>query len=105
MEAIKKERELRAKKLEEERNKKIKLRKARIEAIKKERELRAKKLEDERNKIKAALGHEPTQENWQDYYDLKKEKTNKQKANQREIDREKIRRLVFGEDSGSSETG
>ena len=30
-----------------------------------------KMLEDEREKVKAALGHEPTQENWQDYYDLK----------------------------------
>ena len=58
-------------------------------------------LEDERKKVKAALGHEPTQENWQDYYDLKQEKTDRQKAHHREADREKLRRLVFGEDSGS----
>ena len=60
-------------------------------------------LEDERKKVKTALGHEPTQENWQDYYDLKQEKPDRQKARQREIDREKLRRLVFGEDSGTSE--
>jgi len=54
-------------------------------------------LEDERKKVKAALGHEPTQENWQDYYELKHEKTDKQKANQREIDKGKLRRLVMGE--------
>ena len=62
-------------------------------------------LEDERKKVKAALGHEPTQENWQDYYELQQEKTDKQKTNQREIDREKLRRLVFGECSGASKTG
>jgi len=55
-------------------------------------------LEDERKKVKVALGHEPTQENWQDYYDLKQEQTNKQNARQREIDREKLRRLVMGDE-------
>ena len=61
-------------------------------------------LEVERKKIKVALGHEPTQENWQDYYELKQKQTSRQKAHQREIDREKLRRLVLGEDSGTSET-
>ena len=56
-----------------------------------------KMLEDEREKVKAALGHEPTQENWQDYYDLKLENTNRQNAQQREIDKEKLRRLVLGD--------
>ena len=60
-------------------------------------------LEDERKKIKAALGHEPTPENWQDYYDLKQEEKDRQKVNQREIDREKLRRLVLGEDSSTSD--
>jgi len=59
-------------------------------------------LEDERKKVKVALGHDPTKENWQDYYDLKQEQTDKQKAHQREIDREKLRRLVFGGDGGSN---
>ncbi len=57
-----------------------------------------KTLEAERKKVNAALGHEPTQENWQDYYDLKQQNTNRQNAHQREIDKEKLRRLVFGED-------
>jgi hypothetical protein len=64
-----------------------------------------KMLEDERKKVKAALGHEPTQENWQDYYELKQEKTDKQKANQREIDREKLRRLVMGETDAAADAG
>ena len=55
-------------------------------------------LEAERKQVKAALGHEPSQENWQDYYDLKQNKTNRQNARQQEIDKEKLRRLVFGED-------
>jgi len=61
-------------------------------------------LEDERKKVKAALGHDPTQENWQDYYDLKQEERNGQKTRQRGIDREKLRRLVFGEDDNNSKT-
>ena len=64
-----------------------------------------KMLEDERRKVKAALGHEPTQENWQDYYDLKQEKTDRQKANQREIDREKLRQLVMGELDAAADAG
>ena len=55
-------------------------------------------LEDEKKKVKATLGHEPTQENWQDYYGLKQEEKNRQNARQREIDRENLRRLVFGKD-------
>ena len=60
-------------------------------------------LEDEKKKVKATLGHEPTQENWQDYYALKQEQKNRQNAHQREIDRERLRRLVFGEDGDSPE--
>jgi G3E family GTPase len=62
-------------------------------------------LKAEKEKVEEALGHVPTQENWQYYYELQQEKTNGQKARQREDDREKLRRLVFGEDSGSSEAG
>ena len=61
-----------------------------------------KTLEAERGKVRAALGHEPTQENWHDYHNLQQEKTNKQDTRQREVDREKLRRLVFGEDGGSN---
>ncbi len=59
----------------------------------------AKTLKAEREKVKAALSHEPTQENWQYYYELQQEKTNRQDTRQREIDREKLRRLVMGDES------
>ena len=59
----------------------------------------AKALKAEREKVKAALSHEPTQENWQYYYKLQQEKTNRQDTRQREIDREKLRRLVTGDES------
>jgi hypothetical protein len=59
-----------------------------------------KTLESERKKVRATLGHEPTQENWQYYYNLQQEQTNRQDARQREIDKEKLRRLMFGEDNG-----
>jgi hypothetical protein len=62
-------------------------------------------LEDERKKIKAAVGHEPTQENWQDYYDLKQEKKDRQKVNQLENDKEKLRRLVMGELDAAADAG
>ncbi len=58
-----------------------------------------KTLKAEREKVRAALGHEPTQENWHDYYNLQHEKTNRQDARHREIDREKLRRMVMGDES------
>ena len=58
-----------------------------------------KTLEAERKKVKETLGHEPNQENWQDYYHLKQEKTSQRETSQREIDREKLRRLVMGDES------
>jgi hypothetical protein len=64
-----------------------------------------KMMKAEREKFKAALGHEPTQENWQYYYELQQEKTNRQKVRQWEDDKEKLRRLVFGEGTNSSKTG
>ena len=63
-----------------------------------------KTLKAEREKVRAALGHDPTQENWQDYYNLQQEKTDRQKARQREVDREKLRRLVMGEGDASFNT-
>jgi hypothetical protein len=62
-------------------------------------------MEDERKKIKAVLGHEPTPENWQDYYDLKQEKKDRQKVDQREIDKGKLRRLVMGELDAAADAG
>ena len=64
-----------------------------------------KVIEAEREKLTETLGHEPDSENCQYYRDLQWQKTNREKARQREIDREKLQRLVFGEDSGSSEAG
>ena len=61
-----------------------------------------KTLEAERKTVKETIGHEPNQETWQDYYALKQEQQNRQTTNQREIDREKLRRLVFGEDDSNS---
>ena len=57
-----------------------------------------KMFEAERKKVKEALPHEPTRENWQYYYELKQEEKNRQNARQQETDRENLRRLVFGED-------
>ena len=51
-----------------------------------------KTIEAEREKVKGALGHEPNRENWQYYYELRQEKTNRQNDHQQEIDREKLRR-------------
>jgi hypothetical protein len=62
-------------------------------------------LKAERKKLTTMLGHEPTQENWQDYYDLQQEKTNRQKTRQREADREKLRHLVMGDGDGSPVAG
>ena len=64
-----------------------------------------KTLKAEREKVAAALDHEPNQENWQYYYELQQEKPNRLNARQREADREKLRRLVFGEDCGDSKAG
>jgi len=52
----------------------------------------------EKEKLKAALGHEPTDENWQDYYDLLREQKANRKAAQREADKERLHRLVMGDD-------
>jgi hypothetical protein len=64
-----------------------------------------KMMKAERERVKAALGHEPTQENWQYYYELQEEKADRRKVRRWEDDREKLWRLVFGEDVNSSENG
>lgn len=61
-----------------------------------------KTLEPEREKVRVAIGHEPTWEELQYYFELQKEKRNMASTRQREIDREKLRRLVFGEDDSNS---
>ena len=66
------------------------------------RKLVEKMLEAEKEKLTKALGHEPTTEEWQYYRDLQWQKSNREKARQREINREKIRRLVMGEDDAAA---
>ncbi len=58
----------------------------------------------DRERLTKALGHEPTDENWQDYYDLLKEQKIKQKTSQREADKGKLRRLVMGEGDATFNT-
>lgn len=58
----------------------------------------------EKEKLKDALGHEPADENWQNYYDLLREQKANRKAVQREADREKLRRLVMGEENAAFNT-
>jgi hypothetical protein len=58
-----------------------------------------KVMEAERKKLTETLGHEPDSENWQYYRDLQWQKLNREKALQREIDREKLRHLVFGQEA------
>ena len=62
--------------------------------------LAEKALEVEKEVLTKTLGREPTHEERQFYRDLQWQMSNREKTRQREIDREKIRRLVFGEDSG-----
>ena len=56
-----------------------------------------KVIEAETKLLTMALGHEPTDENRQYYRDLQWQKSNPERAQQREADREKLRSLVFGE--------
>jgi len=60
-----------------------------------------KMLEAEKEKLTKTLGHKPTPEEWQYYRDLQWQKANRKKALQREIDREKLRRLVMGDDDAA----
>ena len=56
-----------------------------------------KMIEAETKLLTIALGHEPTDENRQYYRDLQRQKSNPERAQQGEADREKLRSLVFGE--------
>jgi len=57
-----------------------------------------KVIEAETKLLTMTLGHEPTDENRQYYRDLQRQKSNPERAQQREADREKLRRLLFGEE-------
>ncbi len=59
-----------------------------------------KVIEAETKLLTMTLGHEPTDENRQYYRDLQWQKSNPERACQSEADREKLRRLVFGEEQG-----
>ena len=54
-------------------------------------------LPRERERLTETLGHEPSQEDWDDYSQFLGEQTLDSKCLQRAGDREKIRCLVFGE--------
>ena len=62
-----------------------------------------KVIEAETKLLTMTLGHEPTDENRQYYRDLQWQKSNPELARQREADREKLRRLVFGEEDSNPE--
>jgi len=59
-------------------------------------------LPRERERLTGTLGHEPSQEDWDDYSQFLGERTLDSRCLQRAGDREKIRRLVFGEDNPAS---
>jgi len=59
-------------------------------------------LPRERERLTETLGHEPTNEDWEDYSQFLGERTLDPKCLQRAENREKIRRLVFGEDNPAS---
>jgi len=52
----------------------------------------------ERDRMRNALNHEPTQDDWDDYSQFWGELQLDPRSLQRSIDREKIRRLVFSKD-------
>ena len=59
----------------------------------------------EKERLMETLKHELTNENWEDYWQYLGELNSVQKCLQRAEDREKIRRLVFGEDGGNPKAG
>ena len=59
-------------------------------------------LPRERERLIETLNREPTEEDWDDYSQFMGERTLIPRCLQRAEAREKIRRLVFGEDSGSN---
>ena len=53
-------------------------------------------LPRERERLTETLGHEPNQKDWDDYSQFLGERTLNPRCLHRAIDKEKIRRLVFG---------
>ena len=62
-------------------------------------------LPRERERLTETIGHEPSQEDWDDYWQFLGERALSQKCLQRADDREKIRSLVFGESKGNPDSG
>jgi len=61
-------------------------------------------LAREKERLTRALGHEPNQENWEDYWQLLKERALKQNNPSMAEEREKIRRLLMDNEDASTET-
>ena len=59
-------------------------------------------LPREKERLTQTVGHEPIPENWDDLIQFLGERTLDPGCLQRAADREKIRRMVFGEDGGSN---
>jgi len=58
-------------------------------------------IPQERERLAETLNHEPTNEDWEDYCQFLGERNSDQKCLQRAENREKIRRLIFGEGEGN----
>ena len=63
-----------------------------------------KTLEADSKTVKETIGHEPTQRHLQYYFGLRQEEKNSQNTRQWEIDCQKLRRLVFGEDDSNAKS-
>lgn len=59
-------------------------------------------IPQERERLTETLGHQPTQEDWDDYSQFLGERTLNPRCLRRAEDREKLHRLVFGKDGGSN---
>ena len=64
----------------------------------------AEAMHQETVRIEKAVNHQVYRENWDDYCQYWGERCGNPKCLQRAKDREKIRRLVFGDDTGNSES-
>jgi hypothetical protein len=58
-------------------------------------------IPQEKEKVEACLNHEMTTENWEDYWQYLGERTGNIHCLQRAEDRVRIRRLVFGDETGN----
>jgi hypothetical protein len=67
-------------------------------------ELTSRFFNSDREILTAALGHEPNWRNWQDFYYFKRRQAAQHSSMQSEIEREKLLRLVFGEENDNPES-